>query len=485
MNNKKSINFNDEYYERIFIDNPDLSVENVVKSVTPWTEAIKKAFVGMILRNVRLEFLLLDEILPSIGLILVVMGMSSLKKENKWFNACYVLSLIETVFHLVSLGVKSTIYNNTITNSAPWVFVMLLGVAVSFASLFCLWKAICQVQVKAGLQPHCKSLIVLMCWSAVIVVLSFYKTVSWLTGVVLLVSYIAIIICLIKTTKEIGMAGYVITPAPINRMNTVLPVLLSCFMIATPMITYTLYGQYDMNWIEVTETSSSNEVTDTKNKLIGLGFPQDVLNDLSDDDILTCKDAVYVSTEAREISYGGIFDSNDAKLILSNVAIKLSDGNWEIFHHFRWNGNRNFYGTELMSLWPAYYKDYSARNSKFRGALFCDINEKSYEADYVTLTEETYVSNSIFFGKQEETKIFGEFSLPRNGKNCRGYIAYGIDVYNTGRNFNIVTEYSFPNYPSFPVLTAMEYEKSGAWESNPPFNLWQEQLIVHWEEIQG
>ena len=483
--NNKSINFNDECYERIFIDNPDLSVESVVKNVTPWTEAIKKVFVGMILRNIKLEFLLLDEILPLIGTILVVMGLSSLKKENKWFRTCYVLSLIETACHIVSLGIKATIYNNTITDSAPWMLFLLFWVAVSFSLLFCLWKAICQVQVKAGLQPHCKSLIVLMFWSALIVFLSFYKTVSWLTGVILLVSYIAIIVCFVKTTKEIGVAGYVITPAPVNRMNALLPVLLSCFMVVIPVFTYTLYGQYEMNWTEVAEAGSSSKVTDIKENLLELGFPQDVLNDLSDDDILMCKDAVYVSTETRDFTHEGLFNSNDAKLILSNVAIKLSDGNWEIFQHFRWEGNRVFYGTELMSLWPAYYKDYSARNSEFRGALLCDMEGKSFEADYVTLTEETYVSNSIFFGKQEETSIFGEFSLPRNGKNCRGYIAYGVDVYNTGRIFNIVTDYRYPNYPCFPVLTAKEYGKSGAWESEPPFNLRQKQLIVHWEEIQN
>ncbi len=484
MNNKKSNNFNDECYECIFIDNPDLPVESVVKNVTPWTEAIKKVFVGMIFRNIRLEFLLLDEILPSIGAILVVMGLSSLKKENKWFRACYTFSLIETTCHIVSLGVKATIYNNTITESAPWVFFLALAVTVSFASLFCLWKAICQVQVKAGVQPHCKSLIVLMFWSAIIVFLSFFRTVSWLTGVVLLVSYVVIIVCFVKTTKEIGVAGYVITPVSYNRRNALLPVLLSCFMIAIPVGTYSMYGQYDMEWTEVAETSNSSEVTDTKEKLLKLGFPQEVLNDLSDDDILVCKDAVYVVTETQESPHEGLFNSNDAKLLLSNVAIKLSNGNWEIFQHFRWEGNRVFYGTELMSLWPAYYKDYSARNSEFRGALLCEMNEKSFEADYVTLTEETFVSNSIFFGRQEETRIFGEFSLPRNSKNCRGYIAYGVDVYNTGRIFNIVTDYRYPNYPCFPVLTAKEYGKTGAWESKPPFNLRQEQLIVHWEEIQ-
>ncbi len=483
MYNKKSINFNDESYERIFIDSPDLSIESVVKDVTPWTEAIKKIFIGMILRNIKLEFLMLDEILPSIGIVLLIMGLSSLKKENKWFNACYVLSLAELVFHIISLGIKATIYNNTVMNSAPWTIFSFFIVAIMFASLFCLWKAICQVQKKAGLQPHCKALIVLMFWSALIVFLSFYKTVSWLTGLVLLISYIAIVVCFVKTTKEIGMAGYVITPAPVNRTRALLPVLLSLFMLATPVFAYSLYGEYNMNWTEITEKKDTSEIKDIQEKLLDLGFPQDVLKDLSDNDVLACKDAVQIIAETGERTNEGLFNSNDAKLMLSNVAVELSDGNWEIIQHFRWEGNRVFYGTELLSLWPAYYKDYSARNSDFRGNLLCEINGKSFEADYVALTEETYVSNSVFFGRQEESKIFGEFSLPINGKNCRGYIAYGIDIYNSGRILNIVTDYRYPNYPCFPVLTAKEYGKSGAWESNPPFNLRQKQLIVHWEDL--
>lgn len=478
MNNNKSNNFNDENLERIFADSTELPLESVVKNVTPWREAIKKIVIGMIFQAVRLEFLMLNEILPPIGVILVVMGLRSLKNENKWFNVCYVISLIESLFVIISLGIKATIYNNAITDSALWLVFSLVGVAVEFASLFCLWKAICQVQKKAGLPPHCKSLIALMFWSAVIVVLSFaFKTISWITGLVLLASYIAIIVCLFKITKEIDVAGYVITPSTVGKMSVLLPILLTFLMIATPVVSNALFGHYDMEWSPVTEMNSTDKTAEVMEKLLDLGFPQDVLKDLSDEDVMSCQDAVFVVSETRDFDHENLFKVKKGELILSNVAVKLSNGNWEIFQHFRWEGDRIFYGTELMNLWPVDYEGYSERNSELRGKLLCEIDSKTFTADYYTLTEETYTSNSVFFGSQEETEIFGEFSLPRNAENGRGYIAYGVNVYDEGRLFNIMTNYRYANYPTFPVMTAKEYEKSGMWESNPPFNLRQKQLL--------
>ena len=73
-------------------DRPDLPPEEIVEEVTPWKRAMNRVLVGMALSTVTLNFLLLDTILPAIGVVLMLLGFRSLRCENRWFRSCFALT---------------------------------------------------------------------------------------------------------------------------------------------------------------------------------------------------------------------------------------------------------------------------------------------------------------------------------------------------------------------------------------------------------
>ena len=53
-----------------------------------------------------------------------------------------------------------------------------------------------------------------------------------------------------------------------------------------------------------------------------------------------------------------------------------------------------------------------------------DRGGKTFAAPYRSLRSETYDYDSVFFGIRTRSDVFASFSVPRNGENCRGYVAY-------------------------------------------------------------
>lgn len=80
-------------------------------------------------------------------------------------------------------------------------------------------------------------------------------------------------------------------------------------------------------------------------------FPDEILQDLCSEDILACREAMQVVVSAQEY---------ENELCVTGIAVKLpgddseNRNRWKLFHHFRWQKNPGFYGTEALQIWPAY-----------------------------------------------------------------------------------------------------------------------------------
>lgn len=105
-----------------------------------------------------------------------------------------------------------------------------------------------------------------------------------------------------------------------------------------------------MEWTTANETQDP-ACEETKTHLLSLGFPEDILHDLKKEDILACKNARQVLLNQSDDSLRG----RDGQLQLDGLAIELEqEGQWKVIHHFLWNGNPGFRGTEAVQINPAY-----------------------------------------------------------------------------------------------------------------------------------
>ena len=238
-----------------------------------------------------------------------------------------------------------------------------------------------------------------------------------------------------------------------------------------------------MEWAPV-DAGEHSGVEESKARLLALGVPDYVLNDLTAEDLAACDGAILVVVDVddypvnsgRRVSHsywiGGERHTNihtvyDVKeLRITGVGVELPGERWMLIQHFLWTTPPGFCGTESIQLWPAYRAGMEGWRSggALTGRVLYDEGGQTYAAPYCFLGEQTFAYDSLFWGQQIRDDLFAAFSLPRDGENCRGYVAYPIervrDGYIVDGWFNYTHQQSWMQYP---VMTAMENQMTNGW----------------------
>jgi len=119
------------------------------------------------------------------------------------------------------------------------------------------------------------------------------------------------------------------------------------------------------------------------------------------------------------------------------------------------------------------------------GRVLYDEGGQTYAAPYCFLGEQTFAYDSLFWGQQIRDDLFAAFSLPRDGENCRGYVAYPIervrDGYIVDGWFNYTHQQSLLQYPA---VTAMEKRMTSAFGNTGAFYTVQYALQFFPEDAQ-
>lgn len=136
---------------------------------------------------------------------------------------------------------------------------------------------------------------------------------------------------------------------------------------------YLFGGSYRMDWQPV-DASTQAQTEAVRQQLLGLGFPEEVLNDLAPEDIAACDGALRIVTETedypvndgRNVLWEAYNEKNERyyvqdtvydvkELRLTGVAVQLPGERetWMVFHHFLWTTDPGFYGTEAIQIRPA------------------------------------------------------------------------------------------------------------------------------------
>lgn len=465
---------------------PELPPDDIVQDVTPWRKAMNRILVGMALCALTLNLLALNYILPTIGIILLLLGFRTLRSENAWFKGCWILTLLRTICSFPAIIVNATIYQSTVYESVIGKALNIVNPALQFLLILCFWKAIEAVQKKAGTPVHAGSAAALLIWYTVLILLALAQYNGLILGIAMIVCYILIIRSLYHLSVETEESGYAIKATSVHISDGTLAKALVSVLIVGIACGYLFFGSYNMGW-QAEDTTQSTEIIEVKDKLLSLGYPEAALNDLTDEDILTCKDALRIVSqehdepvnegrEVREVEGNSTFIRTvyDVKeLHFTDVAVELpgETPQWKIFHHFLWTVNPGFRGTEALQLWPAYrnHEGWTAAGD-LTGLVLYDKDNTVYTAPFHSLAAENYTSDSIFWGQQDVKAIFATFSMPARGERQRGYISYGIEEIQKGRVVDSWVNYTHQkSWFQYPVLTAEEKRKTSGWNNSYSF----------------
>ena len=89
--------------------------------------------------------------------------------------------------------------------------------------------------------------------------------------------------------------------------------------------------------------------------------------------------------------------------------------------------------------------------------MLYDRDGVTYTAPYYSLGEQTFTSNSIFFGEQTSTDVFATFSMPSGGEKHRGYVVYPIIEMQDGWITDCWINYTHQRtWMQYPAVTAVE-----------------------------
>ena len=458
----------------------ELPPDYLTDEITPWRKATGRVIWGLALCGVTVNLFALDYILPVVGTILSLLGFRALRSENKNFKACYIISVMHSAAFLISVVLNATVYRSTQFGEILTTAITVFNVIVSLILLICLKYAFIAVKKKAGLEGGVGGATALIVWNVIALVLGLINYQGIIIPIITFIAYICIIKSLFTLSKELDEAGYAINAAPVKVSDKAFTAVICSVLAVCIVCGYVFFNAYPMKW-EESQANETAQITEIKENLLELGFPEDILNDISDEDILECEGATYVyfSEDYYFLGndfYGYVNKADNLKITGIGVKLPGERENWKIFHHFRWVKKAWFYGTESIQIWPSYgYKTDWFPTSDISGRVLYDNEGKTYTAPYYFLGNKTYTYDSVFWGESTSSDDFASFSLPRNGENQRGYISYSIEQTNDNPYVLTWINYTHQWLPiQYPVVTATEKRMSGSFNTDGVFETVQD-----------
>ena len=457
---------------------------------TPWRGAMNRILWGTVWTTITLNFLYLDVILTAVGHTMQLLGFRALRKENQWFRLGYGLSFLRLSWWILNFALHCTIYSGY-PGVEQILSVVNYGMLIpGFLLLLCLRNGIRTIQQKVDLPPHGgNGLLICFC------LMVFFAT-AQLGGIAawgLMIVYVCILRNLFTLSKELDEAGYAVSPAPVRFSDNALKRVCTAVIFLTLVTGLCFFSSYRMDWQPVM-VSQSDEVIAVRQELLELGFPAHILDDLTEEDLLSCQGAkrIVVDVEEHPVNNGRevseqtsmglhlytVYDQKELRI--TGIALELPGERerWKVIHHFQWVIDPGFRGTEALHLWPAYRMDEGWRSdSELSGQVLYTKTGESYAAPFHSLGQETYTQDTIFWGQQTSTDVFAEFSLPNRGENHRGYVSYTIAEVQDGWSIDAWINYIHQTpWPQYPVITAAEKQQTMGVGSTRTFKTIQDAL---------
>ena len=416
---------------------PELPPEDIVARTVPGKKALNRILVGYFLSTFTINGLGLNLILPVIGQILMLLGFRALQHENRWFSACYVFAVLQAFLRFGKLILDTTIFDLPFEDpqSAANAFYIALALQVllTVVSLLCFWRGLRTVQKACRIRSKAIGVLALLVWNLLFCAMALLQMRGQFFGgytlLFLLVSLIIILWMIARQAKALDATGYVLQPAPLRLSDRTLTLIILAILAIGCTCGHLFFSSYDMDWQTVDSTESA-ATSETKSQLAALGFPEDILDDLTPEDLARCHGAEQVVVDARTLnSENPTFDNGDYDIRLTNVIVLVPGETPHVvlFNHFSWLSIPKFYGTAALNILPTY--EVSAELWRLEdgptGRILYDDGDDSFVADYHSIEMRTVTSN-LFRNVAPSPSLYASFIFPNQGTRQRGYITYTI-----------------------------------------------------------
>lgn len=436
-------------------------------TVTPWHTAMHYILWGLGLTTITLRFLNLDVILTAVGAALLVLGFRILRRENASLRWGFRLAL-------AALAVRSACYVLAALPVEAGMAPAYTAMALQLAVYVCLWRGMIGVSRSAGAEkPAAPAAGALVIFYILLAALAIIGTRHTLLVLLLLLVYVLILRNLARLFRSLADTGYAVTAAPVRVSNGVLLWSYLGALLAAVLLCMFL-GQRFPAALHLRDDAPQEE--QIRQELLQKGFPRNVLDDLTADEVAKMAgaravyretDKLYNDTEYREITlthyiadpayplqfdrtvttknddgtrtYTYVYRAYDTlEQTMTGVAVELADGQYIVIHHLRYDTQPAARYTEGMTVWPAWKVEQDwTRGTLCSGRLLCTRQGQEQTAALHGLTYDDGQITDIF-GTRSADSFVAQWSRPSRAEDVRVYVLY--DTFRTG-GADVLTSY--------------------------------------------
>lgn len=452
--------------------------------VSPWRSAMSCIVWGIALKTLTLQLLYLHYILPTVGCILLVLGFRTLRRENRALRWAYGLSIAAAVMRSVCAVLQALPVDVGLT------FGYVDG-ALMLGMLIALWRGMIGVSRAAGAEkPSAPAAGALAVFYAVLIPLALIGLEGWLLVLPVLAVYLVILRNLVKLFRSLENTGYAIHAAPVHLPTAAVLWGYLGLTLAAVVLAMLLGQRYPMNWQPRDDAPQDAAI---RAELLELGFPQDVLDDLTAEEVAAMsgaravfvnEDKLYNQTKYREIvmehylgedplrvlrydrtittkhddgtrSYTYVYRAFDTlEQTMTSVAVELAGADGEkhyiVIHHLYYDTQPSSRYTEGMTVWPVWKMESSWRPGTLcSGRVLCT---RRGTAQTAALHGLAYDDRQVtgFFGTDRRASFDAQWTRPSGAGDVRMYMLYdafcGDDAW-VLTSYGNYTRQSKPVYP--------------------------------------
>lgn len=394
--------------------------------VTPWRQAMRCVLWGIGLTSITLNFWNLQHLLPMVGSILLVLGFRTLRQENGCLRSCWRLSIALAALR----GGYAVVMGTVLSRLVPWLEMAIAWTLSVLFWLVCLglWWGMKEIGRKAGQEkPSAKAAGTLVLWYGVLILTGLLgQTLQGLAVWLLLALYIIILRQLTRLTRALDNCGYAVEAAPVRLDGRWLAGGYLVLVLAAVLLGQALGQRLPMDYRPRQEPSQTAQAV--RDRLEGLNLPRELLDDLSDKDVLSLSgvtQTVWMQEPVKKPLSGRTMQFWRAALLTPG-----DDGpdHWAILTYFQYEGDS--WSGDTDGLWLIPYSPYERYvEEALSGYILYDGPEGAMAAPMQSLVrsvpQESELSDQLM-GIPPEVGLFlyAEWSLPRKGENIRGYLLY-------------------------------------------------------------
>ena len=425
--------------------------------VSPWRSAMGCIVWGIALKTLTLQILYLDDILPTLGCILLVLGFRTLRQENGALRWAYGLSIAAAVMRSACAVLQALPVDVGLT------FGYVDG-ALMLGMLIALWRGMIGVSRAAGAEkPSAPAAGALAAFYAVLIPLAFIGLEGWLLVLPVLAVYLVILRNLVKLFRALENTGYAIHAAPVRLpMAAVLWGYLG-LTLAAVVLAMLLGQRYPMDWQPRADAPQDETIRAAvfvnEDKLYNQTKYREIVMEhyLGEDPLRVLRYDRTITTKHDDgtRSYTYVYRAFDTlEQTMTSVAVELAGADGEkhyiVIHHLYYDTQPSSRYTEGMTVWPVWKMESSWRPGTLcSGRVLCT---RRGTAQTAALHGLAYDDRQVtgFFGTDRRASFDAQWTRPSGAGDVRMYMLYdafcGDDAW-VLTSYGNYTRQSKPVYP--------------------------------------